>query len=166
MEPNDNSIENGTVPEETLEVVSDTESEENIEAEAEIDDADALRREIAELKSVIERKERESARMLSEIGEFSELFPESTLESVPEDVWDKVRDGVPLAAAYALYEKKTDARKKIVGAVNDRNAERSSGSISQSRDDLYYSPDEVRKMSASEVKRKYDIIIESMKKWN
>ena len=151
-------------------VITDEAESEEVEVEnsdeKELSETELLRLEVEELRAKLEKKESEDARMFAEIGEFSELFPEKKLESIPEEVWNRVREGIPLAAAYALYEKKTEMKNKLVGMVNEQNAHKSSGSISHSRDDLYYSPDEVRKMSASEVKEKYNIIIESMKKWN
>lgn len=125
-----------------------------------------LRAEIERLRSELEDKQRENDRVLGEIGEFTELFPKKSLESVPEEVWDKVRGGVPLAAAYALYEKKAEARAAFAEEVNRKNAERSSGAVGREAGNIYYSPSEVKKMSAAEVKKNYAMIIESMKKWN
>ena len=104
--------------------------------------------------------------MMAQLNEFSDVYPEKSLDSIPTEVWGSVKCGVPLAAAYALYEKKTAVQTEFAQAVNSRNAERSSGAVGRECDCLYYSPDEVRQMSSSEVREKYNIIIESMKKWN
>lgn len=134
--------------------------------DAPIESVESLREEIATLKRLIAEREKERERMMEQLGEFSEVYPEMTLESIPTEVWNSVRGGVPLAAAYALYEKKTSVHAEFAKEVNSRNAERSSGSVGRESDCLYYSPDEVRLMSPKEVKEKYNIIIESMKKWN
>lgn len=125
-----------------------------------------LRAEVERLRSALEDKQKENERVLGEIGEFTELFPRKTLESVPEEVWDKVKSGIPLAAAYALYEKKAEARAAFAEEVNKKNAERSSGAVGRDTGSTYYSPSEVKEMSAAEVKKNYAVIIESMKKWN
>ena len=130
------------------------------------DEIESLRAEVAALRGALEANEREHSRMLGEIGEFSEVFPERTLEEVPTEVWQQVKGGVPLAAAYALYEKRTEAHNKLVEQVNMKNTEQSAGALGGAGDNNYFSPSEVRRMSATEVKANYKMIIESMKKWN
>ena len=93
-------------------------------------------------------------------------FPKRRLESIGEEVFEQLRMGVSLAEAFAVSEQKREASEKYAEEVNTRNAERSSGAISSTADGGYYSPDEVRKMTAYEVKKNYNLIIESMKKWN
>ncbi|MBE6531021.1 MAG: hypothetical protein E7679_02865 [Ruminococcaceae bacterium] len=148
--------------------ISEIDTEESIEESVQdkTETLEDLRAEIESLRSALADKQRENERVLEEIGEFTELFPKKSLESVPEEVWDKVKSGVPLAAAYALYEKKAEARAAFTEEVNRKNAERSSGAVGREVGSIYYSPSEVKKMSAAEVKKNYAIIIESMKKWN
>ena len=50
--------------------------------------------------------------------------------------------------------------------INQINAYRSSGQAGSNTAREYFSPDEVRAMSQSEVRANYQRIIESMKKWN
>lgn len=142
-----------------------TETEE-VSEDAPADSIESLREEIVTLKRLIAEREQERDRMMLQLSEFSEVYPEKSLDSVPTEVWNRVKCGVPLAAAYALYERKTAAQNEFAKEVNSKNAERSSGAIGRECDCLYYSPAEVRQMSPSEVKEKYNIIIESMKKWN
>lgn len=157
---------------ETESVTEEAESsEETVEVEdtdkdAPADSIESLREEIVTLKRLIAEREQERDRMMVQLSEFSAVYPDKSLESVPEEVWSSVKCGVPLAAAYALYERKTALHNEFAKEVNSRNAERSSGAVGRECDCLYYSPDEVRQMSASEVREKYNIIIESMKKWN
>ena len=130
------------------------------------DNTEELRAEIERLRGEIDKRDKENARMVAEIGEFSAVFPETSLESIPSEVWNSVKAGVPLAAAYALYEKKSAAYQKFTQSVNQKNYEQSSGAVGKERDSSYYSPPEVKKMSPAEVRAKYNIIVESMKKWN
>ena len=117
-----------------------------------------LRRELEERKAIAERLE-------SEIGEFSEIFPDVPLSEIPDDIWNDVKKGIPLSASYAKHEKKRMMNEAYALSVNNSSAEKSSGSVTGSTD-RYYSPDEVRKMSASEVKKNYSHIISSMKHWS
>ena len=148
------------------EVKDEPDTTQNSDEDAPVESIESLREEIVNLKRLIAEREKERDRMMEQLGEFSEVYPEMTLESIPTEVWNSVRGGVPLAAAYALYEKKTSVHTEFAEKVNSRNAERSSGAVGRECDCLYYSPDEVRQMSSKEVKQKYNIIIESMKKWN
>ena len=91
-------------------------------------------------------------------------FPDVSLQSVPEDVWNRVREGVPLAAAYALYEKKRNSQRAQADARNQQNAAQSSGVICGG-DARYFSPAEVRAMSRGEIRQNYDRIFESMRHW-
>ncbi len=130
------------------------------------EDAEKLIAEIALLREELEAKKRESERLFSEISELALTFPYITLESIADEVWQSYREGTPLAAAYALYEKKRQKSEGYAREINERNAARSSGAIANSSDGGYYTPSEVRKMSPAEVKKNYRFIIESMKKWN
>ena len=146
----------------------DTEDTQALPSDTEVssDEAEALKEEIATLRAALEQKEAEKERILAQLGEFSELFPGVDIRAVPENVWESVRGGLPLAAAYALYEKRTESQRDLAEKVNKRNAERSSGAVGRDGSKEYYSPADVRKMSASEVRKNYNTIIESMKKWN
>ena len=122
--------------------------------------------EIEALKLMLEKKNKEYERIFLELTEFAMVFPKIAIESIPGEVFDSMKSGVPLSAAYALYEKKKETDENNIREVNRLNAERSAGAISSGADGGYYSPDEVRKMTAKEVKKNYNLIIESMKKWN
>ena len=131
-----------------------------------LNDANELRAEIERLRGELDKRDKENARMVAEIGEFSAVFPETSLERVPSEVWQSVKAGVPLAAAYALYEKKSAAYQKFTQSVNQKNYEQSSGAVGKERDSIYYSPSEVKKMSPAEVRANYTQIINSMSKWH
>ena len=104
--------------------------------------------------------------MSAEVGEFSELFPTVPLSSLPDSVWQSVRAGVPLAASYALYEKKTARLIADAERVNAKNSSSSTGPVGREPSSDFFSPDEVRAMSRDEVRKNYAKIMASMKKWN
>lgn len=144
---------------------ADTPSEQGSEQESGTDELTALRDEISSLRAELESRDRALSRMHDEISEFSELYPDRVLTSLPSEVWDGVRSGLPLAASVAFYEAKQRRREAIAAEINQRNSEASSGSVDGADID-YYSPDEVRAMNAAQVRQNYSKILDSMKLWN
>lgn len=119
----------------------------------------------AELSSFKEANERQQM-IAEQINEFNELFPEITVRSIPDEVWESVKKGNSLAAAYSVYERKiTEAARKIE-LINKRNASAAAGAAGKSAPKEYFSADEVRKMSPAEVRANYAGIRRSMEKWN
>ena len=57
-----------------------------------------------------------------EISEFSERFPETDLDTVPQEVWDSVKTGVALADAYADHTEKKHAYEEAARRRNEENA--------------------------------------------
>lgn len=149
-----------TKPSEDLTDESSGEKEESKE------DLEALRAELLTLRNELAEKKATLERMSKEIGEFSEIFPEKSVNSIPDSVWESVKAGIPLAAAYALYERKNAVRSDTAAKINERNNSFSTGAVGRSSIENFYTPDEVRAMSRSEVRKNYSKIIESMKKWN
>lgn len=138
--------------------------EEELESESEPDTAEnieILRAEIAALEAELESKKLERERLLEEIIEFSER-----LGNIPKEVWEKVRSGMSLEAAYALYEKMRELEENRKKEINERNAYRSSGTMKNSADSGYFTYSEVKDMTPAEVKKNFKMIKESMKKWN
>lgn len=123
-----------------------------------------LKARIAELERMIAEKDALVARVTAECEEFEGCFPDVPIGTVPDEVWEKVHAGVPLAAAYALYEKKRESRKLAAEACNSRNAAQSAG-IPAPGGAKYFSPAEVRAMSRKEVRENYDRIFDSMRHW-
>ncbi len=161
----ENDIPSTEVPEEeTQNDVPDTATEEA--PIKEVNEADVLRKELETLKIELEEKKKTFERMSREIGEFSEVFPEKSVNSIPDSVWESVKAGIPLAAAYALYERKNAVRADTASRINERNGAASTGSVGRTSTENFYTPDEVRAMSRSEVRKNYSKIIDSMKKWN
>lgn len=143
--------------------------EENSEKTDQASELEALRLELEGLKAELKRRDEldaDRARVEKELEEFMGLYPESDVRAIPEDVWLRVREGIPLAAAFALYQRKSELEKKRIGELNEKNRKMSSGSLNDGETESFYSPSEVRKMTPQEVKKNYDDIIRSMRHWN
>ncbi|MBO4979961.1 MAG: hypothetical protein J6D16_06100 [Clostridia bacterium] len=147
----------GTVVE--AEAVNETEAAEPLANST--DDRMALEAEIERLRGEVARLGELQARSRGELDEFCLLFPSVPLSSLPGEVREAVDGGVPLAAAYALYEKREAHR----AASGQRSAESSWRGMNESGGGEYYSPSEVREMSQKEVHKNYKKIMESMKHW-
>ena len=124
-----------------------------------------LREELTRLREELARKESVSFRLGRECAEFRELYPETPLSSVPDEVWNAVRDGVPLPAAFALAERRRERLEQAAKDSNRRNLARSSGELGQEAPG-YFSPEDVRRMSRDEVRENYSNILLSMQKWH
>ena len=124
-----------------------------------------LREDLTRLREELARKESVSFRLGRECAEFRDLYPETPLSSVPDEVWNAVRDGVPLPAAFALAERRRERLEQAAKDSNRRNLARSSGELGQEAPG-YFSPEEVRRMSRDEVRENYSNILLSMQKWH
>lgn len=125
-----------------------------------------LREEVGRLREALSAKDAEQEKAIRELGEFNRLFPEVPLQSVPDQVWHNVNEGIPLSAAYALYEKKQHMDAARAEQINRQNASRSAGRAGRNTAGEYFSPDEVRAMSQKQVHENYAKIVASMKTWN
>ncbi len=125
-----------------------------------------LKRELDDLRRQLGERDRAYERLMRECAEFIQLYPDTPIRSLPDTVWEGVKDGVPIAAGYALYEKKRDAEARRAAEHNEKNGTASAGSCGGGTNDFYFSPDEVRRMSPFEVKQNYTKILESMCRWN
>ena len=171
-EPEVESSEEDTVPftpekAEAADADKEPAADEN-ELEADMQTIDALKAEIEHLKEQIEKLEelkRSQNRILAEIGDFVSLFPEIPIEEIPDTVWESVKQGAPLAASYALYEKRMVAEAKRIAEINAKNAKKSPGAAGKDTAGEYFSPEDVRRMSRAEVHANYSKIKDSMKKW-
>ena len=123
-----------------------------------------LRGELNRLKCDMEAQKRAFDRFGAECAEFCELYPEKSPSEIPDDVWESMRAGVPLAAAFALHERRRTRIEEAARLLNQKNKSRSTGGVETSRGG-YLSPDEVRAMTPSEVKANYQSILLSMQKW-
>ena len=101
-----------------------------------------------------------------EIVKFRSLFGEISPDTIPDSVWDEVRAGQSLCAAFALYlfeEAKEAAR---VREINDANHKKAPGRISTGGGEEYFSPEAVRAMDEKTVRKQYEKIMRSMEHWN
>ena len=125
------------------------------------DDRAELRAEVERLQGEVSRLNELQKRARGELDEFCLLFPNVPLSSLPSEVREAADGGVPLAAAYALFEKREAHR----AAVGKKSAEGSWRGMNEGGLGEYYSPAEVRGMSQKEVHKNYKKIMESMKHW-
>ena len=149
-------------PQEASEDCEDTFSEEEEESLSKLKDTiNVLKARISELERTKETQER----ILTELGDFNSLFPNTPIDDIPESVWDMVKKGTSLAASYALYEKRNQAEIQRREQINQRNASKSAGIAGKDTANEYFSPEEVRKMSRAEVHANFSKIRKSMQKW-
>jgi DNA repair exonuclease SbcCD ATPase subunit len=101
--------------------------------------------------------------------EFIEAFPSVQPNEIPQEVWDKVNNGVPLKYAYieAQYNKIQEGKK--AKELNQMNAEASTGSLKgkldTSSDFISASEFENNRHDMDWVKANYNKIIDSRQKW-
>ena len=157
--------------EENVNVEEACESTEDLalEDEGSADEVTLLRNELELLKEELrlrDEKETASSRILKEITEFEEYFPEVDIHQIPSEIWEQVRKGASLSASFALSLRRLEIEKKKTSDFNEKNRRMSAGSLIQGGGEKYYSPSEVKKMTSAEVKLHYDDILESMRHWN
>ena len=122
---------------------------------------DALRREAEQLRQELAAERRISA----ELREFAELYPDTPQAAIPDGVWEKVKGGIPLAAAYAMHERRQLRLREAAEAANAESQKRSSGALEGGTADMPYTAAEVRRMSADEIRRNYTAIVARMQRW-
>ena len=148
--------------------------EKNINTEQttdEVDDisADELKKTLAALQIELEAYKAAAAQqeaIAKQLNEFSELFPDVSVRSIPDQVWDDVKQGNSLAAAYSVYERRITEAARRIESINAKNAQKSAGAVGKNMTQEFFSADDVRKMSPSEVRANYAKIRRSMEKWN
>ncbi len=146
---------------------ADTQNAEGKSNSAELlEEIEHLRSEINALKEDISRREVEFERMNSECHEFSMLFPDVSLQNVSDSVWEQVKKGIPLSAAYAYDERKRNLERTRSQSINARNSEKSTGRLVGDDNGGYFSPSEVKAMDRNQIKANYSKIIDSMSHWN
>ena len=117
-----------------------------------------------ELEAYKQAKERQD-RISEQLNEFSELFPNIAPSAVPAEVWESVKNGNTLAAAYAVYEKRTTEAARRIEQINAKNAGNSAGAAGKNSSEEFFSADEVRKMSPAQVRANFAKIRRSMETW-
>ncbi len=166
LESEESSVESLTASQEEEEKSSSHMSNELPDTEELRKEAARLREELQRLQADLAKKEEQQARALQELEEFHTLFPDIPVKKIPSAVWQAVEGGLPISAAYAVYERKLQLERTHADRVNLRNASHSAGMAGKHTAGEYFSPDEVRAMSPRQVHENYETIKESMKKWN
>ena len=124
-----------------------------------------LREELKEIKAQLASRDAARRRAEGEYEEFRALYPGIPLSSLPDSVWEDIQSGVPLAAAFALAERRRTLLEESARAQNRENKKRAPSGL-EGTETPYFSPAEVRAMTPEEVRNQYDKIIASMQKWN
>ena len=124
-----------------------------------------LRNELTALRAEIAARDERLSRMSAEYAEFRTLYPSVPFDAIDDCVMEDVKHGLPLAAAYALAERRRHIAEEQAARINAENSHRTSGAL-RATDEDYFSAEEVRKMSQSEVRTNYQKILKSMQKWH
>lgn len=124
-----------------------------------------LRGELNRLKAKLAAREEMLTRIGFECEEFRTLYPDKALTDLSDSVWEEVRRGVPIAAAFALSERRRQLTEQKASESNLSNGRRSAGAVGGVEND-YFSPAEVRAMSQTQVRENYQQIMRSMQKWH
>ena len=149
---------------ETIEMIPNEVTEESIEDNEVIEETVDLNAELDALRRRLEVAERTAQEISAGWREFTELYPDADISSLPDSFNADIERGIPPAAAYALELRRREVRRAKIEAADRRAREMSSGRIN-STDDSLYSPDEVRAMPPSEVRKNMEKIRRSMKSW-
>lgn len=149
---------------ETIEMIPDEVTDEAVEDNEVIEETVDLNAELDTLRRRLEVAERTAREISAGWREFTELYPDADISSLPDSFNADIERGIPPAAAYALELRRREVRRAKIEAADRRAREMSSGRIN-STDDSLYSPDEVRAMPPSEVRKNMEKIRRSMKSW-
>ncbi len=104
----------------------------------------------------------DTTRFEREIEELYEKYPDVDLDEVPDNVWNKVKEGTSLIAAYEEYIAKDGETKKLAEQVNEKNKTASPGKISGKGKTGYFTAKQVAAMTDAQVRENYTAIMESM----
>ncbi len=150
-------------PSEKEEVKNDDRKDESkspaVEAETELE---TCRKEVQRLSAIIDNIKREAR----EAQAFAELFPEVKADEIPDCVKKQAEtEGIPVVAAYAIYDRRRTLERKKCSEILERSAARSSGMIAGGAvQEDYFTVDQIRMMSPREVRKHYKAIMKSLSK--
>ncbi len=111
------------------------------------------------------KTKKEQDAVTKDVDEFRKLFPDVTPTDIPEEVWEKVAAGTPLAAAYAIYVCGEGNKDKKAMLVNAENEKRSAPAGKEADAEQTFTPEQVEGMSDESVKKNFKNIIRSLKNW-
>ncbi len=116
--------------------------------------------EIMRLSNLLAEREKIDA----EASMFNELFPDVDRETIPDTVREEAETrGIPLVAAYAMYERRRQLAAATAQMRNQINAGRSSGPLGKADNfGEALSIEQIRAMSPAEVRRHYKQIMKTL----
>lgn len=116
----------------------------------------------------------QKAKQDADFAAFLQTYPDVKASDIPENVWQEVNQGKSLVDAYARHENQLLKQQlaefkqsKQVEQQNAENAASSTGSVTGNGSvaPVFFTPDQVSKMSLEETNKNWAAINESMKKW-
>ncbi len=128
-------------------------------------DDEALRARISELEAELASARTENERARKERAEFLKIFPSVDPDILPDGVAEMRERGVPLAAAYALYERIRQNELDAALAASKRAASSLPQKL-QAGGEVFFSAEEVKSMSSRQVRDNFKSILRSMKHWS
>lgn len=149
---------------ENLELEITEEISEELPEEVADDEKASLLAELEAMRSRLEVAERTAREISTGWREFTELYPDADISSLPDSFNAAIEKGIPPAAAYALELRRKEVRIARIKAADKKARELSAGKLDPA-DDTLYSPDEVRAMPPAEVRKNMEKIRRSMKSW-
>jgi len=128
------------------------------------DENQRMQREIADLRAELARRDAEAG----EAALLEELYPGIRKEDIPTSVFEEAQArAIPLAAAFAIHDRRCAAARARAESVNEQNRCRSAGRVGQSASSTcHFTLEEIRAMTPAQVKRNYKQIIKSLTKQN
>lgn len=123
-----------------------------------------LRSRIAQLEGELAELAARGERERAERQEFFHIFPNVDPDNLPDGALKLHEDGLPLSAAYALYDRIRENELSAARAASVKNAASLQEKINGGGE-AFFSADEVRGMSAREVRSNFKSIMRSMKHW-
>lgn len=124
-----------------------------------------LHAELEDLRAKLEKAERVAREITEGWREFTELYPDADISSLPDSFNAALERGIPPAAAYALELRRREVTRIKIAEADRKAREQSFGRI-QTAEDSLYSPAEVRAMKPAEVRKNIEKIRRSMKSWH
>lgn len=124
-----------------------------------------LHTELEDLRTKLEKAERVAREITEGWREFTELYPDADISTLPDSFNAALERGIPPAAAYALELRRREVEQLKIARADRKAREQSFGRIESAEDSLY-SPAEVRAMKPAEVRKNIEKIRRSMKSWH
>ena len=144
----------------------DTDNQENTNEESRISELNTKINSLTQELESYKAAKKQQEKIAEQLNEFYELFPNIAIKAIPDEVWENVKSGNTLAASYAVYERRISEAARRIEEINKRNASLAAGVAGKNSSDEFFSIDEVKKMSPSEVRSNFAKIRKSMEVWN